>query len=870
MSLPFDSLRKLENIMKCSICKSTFDYNNHKPMILKCGHTFCKQCIYTEKTFFICPTDNLKHQFIFDINNRDITTYQNLILENILKEILTIKEPKIKEKNLIYSKPEIKVNKSPDKICKKFTKNKNSNKNINIKINSGNQIINVNAINVNIDTRNKILDNKMDTFNDNMNIFQHNEELNEEKVNFSSDKINDESIETIPLNDEKSMTNMSFRDEFKELLNKNIDLKYSIKTDDNKINSNDKFIKENNNMKTYNKKNYVYDNMIKSTENNIKINKQDRISAYMNKQKNENIFCKNNNYNAINSLTQNKNDIGQRDKIYKINKNEIKDIFRNTNYYELSQNNMISKKSNNSVSKNSKIINKQISILSLQKLKNDSNEHNYNISESKRNYIYKNDDSLHGQKMEKMYKKNKTVFRKKKKNIYDDKLDDENKNKINKNNESFKSGKVNKYLYSPAYKKNIVGSKNIYLSNKNSLNNSSSKIIYSSNKNIFDNDNKFKTLNDQSKNNNIIKHTKDSSKDLNLFNNNDIIKDEQNNPNIISIYIKMNNKTNNKYQSNIKSKQEKDNVIRLINSKNFDSKDYRNSFRKHIDDNFSIRLDEKWKNFLEKENINFEGGYKKLYEKFKKSKFLLNISEKEKELLNISMVPGTNDIFIGFLDNNDILPFNPKKGVLLSENGDYYEGGFANGKKEGNGMIIYKNGTIYEGNFKQNKYHNQGKLTQIDGEIFIGEWKEGKIWGRGVRYHNNGDKYTGYYVNNTRNGQGHYEFACGDYYDGNWENGKANGQGKFVFKNGNIYEGKFKDNKITGSGKFVMENGDIYIGVFDNGIINGKGTLTQKNGEKYVGYFKNGKKDGEGSIYDKEGNIIKSGIWVQNEYVDSL
>ena len=63
--------------------------------------------------------------------------------------------------------------------------------------------------------------------NEDLNILQINEEmnLNDKKLNFEKDKINDDSIETIPF-EEKSMTNMSFRDDFKELLNKNDELKY--------------------------------------------------------------------------------------------------------------------------------------------------------------------------------------------------------------------------------------------------------------------------------------------------------------------------------------------------------------------------------------------------------------------------------------------------------------------------------------------------------------------------------------------------------------------------------------------------------------------------------------------------------------------
>ena len=65
--------------------------------------------------------------------------------------------------------------------------------------------------------------------NDDLNNLKINEEMNinENKLNFENKKINDDSIETIPF-EEKSMTNMSFKDDFKELLNKNDEFKYQM------------------------------------------------------------------------------------------------------------------------------------------------------------------------------------------------------------------------------------------------------------------------------------------------------------------------------------------------------------------------------------------------------------------------------------------------------------------------------------------------------------------------------------------------------------------------------------------------------------------------------------------------------------------
>jgi hypothetical protein len=352
---------------------------------------------------------------------------------------------------------------------------------------------------------------------------------------------------------------------------------------------------------------------------------------------------------------------------------------------------------------------------------------------------------------------------------------------------------------------------------------------------------------------------------LHTNNHNTPKKKDNTNQNIISIYIKMNNtnkginskkKIENKAEID-KTKQDSDNsshtnkkIISDLNKNNnldeyISEKNYSNTLResnkshlknkKNSDDSIITKLTKKFESLFDKENTSInEEKYNKYKNYFSKmiispylSKMLQENPEKE---IKITLLNNGEDLFIGFLDENNKYPIpNPLSGILFTKKGEYYEGTFVNGQREGQGKIIYKNGTIYEGALKQNKHHGFGKLTQLDGEIFIGEWKEGKIHGSGKRFHSNGDKYIGNYVNNIRSGKGHYTFANGDSYEGNWSNGKANGKGKFMFKNGNIYEGEFKNNIISGKGTYTTKNGDIYIGNFINGLINGKGTLVFKN-----------------------------------------
>ena len=75
---------------------------------------------------------------------------------------------------------------------------------------------------------------------------------------------------------------------------------------------------------------------------------------------------------------------------------------------------------------------------------------------------------------------------------------------------------------------------------------------------------------------------------------------------------------------------------------------------------------------------------------FKNPKYKLDYDKAKIKFLQ------NNDFFIGILDQDEK---NPLKGILLSNNGDYYDGEFVNGKREGEGKLIYANGNHYEGTF---------------------------------------------------------------------------------------------------------------------------------------------------------------------------
>lgn len=42
--------------------------------------------------------------------------------------------------------------------------------------------------------------------------------------------------------------------------------------------------------------------------------------------------------------------------------------------------------------------------------------------------------------------------------------------------------------------------------------------------------------------------------------------------------------------------------------------------------------------------------------------------------------------------------------------GNYYEGGFATGQREGHGKMVYADGNVYEGQWKYDLRHGEGKM----------------------------------------------------------------------------------------------------------------------------------------------------------------
>ena len=254
----------LEDQLKCPICNSLYDSNSHIPFVISCGHTFCKQCIFNYPNNN-CPLDNNSNAFKMHIRNIQL----EIIIDKINSNNNNNNNKDIQNRKMIYIKPDIKRNKNSnnfrddeniiinlnkiEKDCinkirgRSINQRSRSNKfNLfspenNTKINYNKKSPNDNFRSTNLNnlvSNNKIEDNdiliyskndKLISFkynNKNNDSFDKEKKLNEIEDNYDfkleDEKIDDmiisETIGTIPINEEKSFTNLSIREDFNDLL----------------------------------------------------------------------------------------------------------------------------------------------------------------------------------------------------------------------------------------------------------------------------------------------------------------------------------------------------------------------------------------------------------------------------------------------------------------------------------------------------------------------------------------------------------------------------------------------------------------------------------------------------------------------------
>ena len=253
----------IEDLIKCDLCNIIFDSNIHAPLMVKCGHTFCRRCLciknYEKTVNKTCPFDKKKNILSLD------SAIPNLKLEHIVKKLMNL----IK-KQIVYTKPvkkgispikchnlnnavnfysSINTNININKKKEKYESNSNKKNYINKKKNNKVNNINfVNTIKSKIDALNNIknnfYNNNINDINILNNLYKSNNRNNDDKTKTMLSEINDninspdeeinirqlildekfnkgnnnETFDTIPINEEKSLGDTSFGGDINELL----------------------------------------------------------------------------------------------------------------------------------------------------------------------------------------------------------------------------------------------------------------------------------------------------------------------------------------------------------------------------------------------------------------------------------------------------------------------------------------------------------------------------------------------------------------------------------------------------------------------------------------------------------------------------
>ncbi len=177
----------------------------------------------------------------------------------------------------------------------------------------------------------------------------------------------------------------------------------------------------------------------------------------------------------------------------------------------------------------------------------------------------------------------------------------------------------------------------------------------------------------------------------------------------------------------------------------------------------------------------------------------------------------------------------------------------------GFGVYTWEDGERYEGNWADSKRNGQGTNIFASGQKYSGEWKDDHRHGYGIASYSDGSTKAGMWDTDNYLGEEQKSEGC---ISGNCDTGF----GTYITTGGDKYVGTFKDGYYHGEGTYAFADGGTYSGAFNLGSYEGFGTFTFADGRKYVGEFKANGYNGIGTMYYLDGTT-KSGLWENSVFI---
>jgi hypothetical protein len=142
------------------------------------------------------------------------------------------------------------------------------------------------------------------------------------------------------------------------------------------------------------------------------------------------------------------------------------------------------------------------------------------------------------------------------------------------------------------------------------------------------------------------------------------------------------------------------------------------------------------------------------------------------------------------------------------------------GEVAGEGSLAYRDGS-YTGSFRQGLPHGAGYVAYSKGEgQYEGGWADGLREGRGTHIDADGSSYEGEWKAGLRHGRGKAVFTLGGNYEGEWRDDVFHGQGRIVYGgSGRSWAGEFRNGRAADAAPAPAAIGEPTRGTHTTGYV---------------------------------------------------